>query len=136
MRQRAGLCCRELSSLSGSRSPFAKMVVLGFYDGPTSGVAECTHCDSVYVFDTLAWDDAQDMRIYALSSLPREAMDELVNLLSVATSEAPRWPVWVPIWRFTSPVSEDHVRRQVDLILSRAGPPSFVVASENLARTI
>lgn len=134
MKRTSRICCRELPSLVDAASPFARIVALGYYDGPTSGVAECEHCPESYRFDMLAWDVQQDVRVYSLSALPPNSVAELVKC--IPAPNPPHWPVWVPTWRFGSREKEEETQRQVARVLSRAGPVLFVIASEDLAASI
>jgi len=55
------------------------MVVLGYYDGPTEGIAECPE-GHVAVIRMLDWDDQQDIRIFAVTEIPEESFDTLAAL--------------------------------------------------------
>ena len=91
-------CCQKPTALTNAPSPFSKLLVLGFYDGPTSGVLQCGTCSTVYKFDMLDWDDAHEVRIFRLASLPADSLDQCVQAL--AEPKPPRWPVWA--WRTSS----------------------------------
>ena len=43
-------CCQDPHTLRNGPSPFFKIVALGFYDGPTSGVLQCQTCQAVFKF--------------------------------------------------------------------------------------
>lgn len=128
------ICGRDLSSLTGAPSPFGRIVALGHYDGPTSGVAECRDCPEAYRFEMLAWDAGQDLRVYSLAPLPPDSATELIR--AIGAPNPPHWPVWVPTWRFASREREQGAQREVDRVLNRADPARFVIASADLATAI
>ncbi|GEM_PF-1452453 len=120
-------CCQRLETFSNIKSPFSKIIALGFYDGPTSGMAQCEICSAIYKFVMLDWDDSQDIRIFSLSPIAKPAWIRMVNLLS--KHESPKWPVWFPKWEFTSEAVRNHVDSEADKILANAGRPELIIAS-------
>lgn len=123
--------CAEPAHLNETASPFSKIIVLDYYDGPISGVAQCARCDAAYVFQMLDWDEDQDIRTYSLSPLPSESFARLVQALT-ALGE-PKWPVWVPIWTFPTESIRQTVEREVGTTLQAKGPPtSMISSSDNL----
>ena len=44
------LCCREFARYSKMPSPFDRVIVLGWHDGPTEGLVRCGSCNRVYRF--------------------------------------------------------------------------------------
>lgn len=115
-------------------SPFSKIIVFGYYDGPTSGIVQCRLCTTVYKIETLDWDNMQDMRICSLALLQTPYFNQLVNLLTPLGT--PTWPVWVPIWKFESQEKEEILNRQVQEIVEKAGKVSLVIATENIATEV
>jgi hypothetical protein len=71
------ICCQRLSK---GPSPF-EVSMLGWYDGVTSGVAKCRACGRTYHFEMLAWDDEQEMRVYAFKEVTKATYDAIVLLL-------------------------------------------------------
>lgn len=120
-------CCQELEAFSNIKSPFSKIIALGFYDGPTSGIAQCEICSTPYKFVMLDWDDNQEVRIFSLAPITLPAWNQMVNLLS--KHESPKWPVWFPRWEFPSEIVRDNVDSETDKILASAGIPELVIAS-------
>jgi hypothetical protein len=120
-------CCQHPETLTGVKSPFTKILALGFYDGPTSGVLQCATCSAVHKFEMLDWDDDHEIRIFRLAALPPDSLAQCVAALSRA--ETPRWPVWVPSpWRWLPEEkgpAEDQVVQQV---LARAKPAELLIA--------
>ena len=120
-------CCQNPAALTNAHSPFSKILALGFYDGPTSGVLQCATCSSVYKFDMLDWDDDHRVRIFRLAALPGDSLTECVKALE--QPEAPHWPVWVPSrWNLPSEESRELADRKVQRILDRAQPAELIIA--------
>jgi hypothetical protein len=104
-------------------SPVQKVLAFGHYDGPTDGVLQCGD-GQTYRFDLLAWDkETQDVRVFALSPLPRPEWERLIALCT--GREAPRWPVWAFRW-------QEPLRQPIEDLLRRAGPVEWALATEDL----
>lgn len=124
-----GTCCRFLiGTVSRVPSPFSRVVAVGYYDGPTSGVVECGVCATLYRFEKLDWDDEQDVRIFSLSPVRGRSISELTQ---DSGGVVPSWPVWV----LGGAATED-AARLVEEISAAADPVEFIVATENLLGTI
>jgi hypothetical protein len=113
-------------------SPIDRVIVFGWYDGPTAGVLQLGEDGPVYRFALLdegqLAEDENDLRAYGLYSLPADAWSRLVT--AVSPYMAPRWPVWVPLWRFPSDEIRQTVERETDQVLASAGPLSWVIVGE------
>jgi hypothetical protein len=120
-------CCQDPVTLANTTSPFSRIFVLGFYDGPTSGVLQCATCLAEYKFDMLDWSDDQETRVFRLASLRAGSLAQCVDAL--AQAGPPRWPVWVPA---RSNLRSEEAREQADRtirdILARAEPAQLIVA--------
>jgi hypothetical protein len=134
MRANELICCQHLQTKSAMRSPFGRIISLGFYDGTTSGIAQCSHCSRFYKYELVAWDSNQDVRIYSLADVPQESFDALVRLLSVV--KGPTWPFWVPILPSDSGPEVGVLKRAIDSELAKAEPPGQVIVSRHLDREI
>jgi hypothetical protein len=86
-------CCAEFSVLSEGASPFREDIVLGYYDGPTEGIVRCQKCGRVYHYVMVAWDEGQDVRVYALWALRLDLFSQVERLL--VAEGPPRYPDWV-----------------------------------------
>jgi hypothetical protein len=128
------VCCQQLLTKSAMRSPFGRIISLGFYDGTTSGVAQCLHCSRFYKYELVAWDSSQDLRIYSLAALPQESFEALLKLLSGV--ERPTSPIWIPILPSDSSQDMSVLKRSIDAELAKAEPPSHVIASRHLDQEI
>jgi hypothetical protein len=124
-------------------SPISRILVLGYYDGPTNGVLQCGEAGAVYKFDFVydlvdglssPEDRLLELRVYSLAPLPAKALTELASAYS--RFWPPRWPVWVPIWHFGNKDDEEAMNRLTDQVLRQAGPVNWVVASFDLTGTI
>jgi hypothetical protein len=113
---------------------FAKILAFDYDDGPTEGLAWSEHCLVSVKFDLLAWDERRELRIFSLAPLPPHSFAEVVAACSVMGS--PRWPVWVPIWRFATEQQRLVAEQAVDNVLAGARPPELVVAARDLSREL
>lgn len=116
-----------------SRAPFKKVLALGWYDGATSGLAQCSQCSDVFKYDIVAWDSDQERRMFAFSPIAPQEFDHIVSLLSRA--EEPKWPFWCPRWQFT-PVEKERLKTDIDERLARANRPAYIVASDRQLETV
>lgn len=128
------VCHRELPPVTELKSPFSKLIALGYYDGPTSGLVQCDTCSAVYRFEMLDWDEDEDVRIFSLSPLPAEAFDQIVKVCEQSSS--PKWPIWVPIWKFASSAEENQANQEIEQILNQAKNPQLIVAAQDLTQEI
>ena len=103
-------------------SPFSRVLALGYYDGPTEGLAQCGHAGPTFRFVMLdnIVGDPEELRIFEMSPLPAGAMDQAAQLL--ALHESPRWPVWVPGW-------QAECKAGIDRILQETGPAEWLIAN-------
>jgi hypothetical protein len=69
-----------------------RLVALGVYDGPTSGIATCSASREYFVFRLLAWDAQQSMRVFSLAPVDSEAAERALE--AIAREEVPDWPEW------------------------------------------
>lgn len=117
-------------------SPVTHVIGLGFYDGVTNGVLK-TADGSVFAFDLIDEQynpDGLDRRTFDLAPLPATAFDALVGVLEPHFS--PRWPCWVPMWKFPSEESRLAVEVQIDHVLAAVGAPAWRVTSDDLVNTV
>jgi len=114
----------------GAPSPCIRLLCLGWYDGPTSGVA-ATSGGRLYRFELLdRRPDADDLRVFAFAPLPGGAWDRLVE--AIEGYQEPRWPVFVPTWKFATPGELERLDRLAVEVLDTSGEPVYVVAAEDL----
>lgn len=123
-------CYHDADFSRGNTSILAKRIVLGWYDGPTAGVGECSACGTALVFEMLAWDELQDERVFSLATLHGGSLDELVTALEPLG--LPQWPEWTPKWQFASDDIQKSVEGTVQGILSQAASPEWVVLTERI----
>jgi hypothetical protein len=117
-------------------SPVTHVIGLGFYDGVTNGVLK-TADGSVYAFDLIDEQynaEGLDRRTFDLAPLPTTAFDALVGILEPHLS--PRWPCWVPLWKFPSEEIRLAAEAQIDHVLAAVGAPAWRVTSDDLVSTV
>jgi hypothetical protein len=116
--------------MSGHRpySPFGRVLSLGWYDGTTSGLAECGSCSTVFKYDLVDWDADQEQRIFALSHTTHQVFDRIVDTLGAF--ESPKWPFWNPRWNIEPPELKKQTKSEVDSYLSRTDKPGLLIVSD------
>lgn len=117
-------------------SPVTHVIGLGFYDGVTNGVLK-TADGSVYAFDLTDEQcnpDGLDRRTFDLVPLSASAFDALVGVLEPHLS--PRWPCWVPLWKFPTEDIRLAVEAHIDRVLAEAASPTWRVTSDDLMGTV
>ncbi len=127
------VCCRNLEGQPNGKSPFQKMIIEGFYDGPTSGLVQCEVCSASYRFLMVDWDDRQDVRVLSLAPLPVQSFDRVVSIISEV--EPVPWPMLYP-WRIPSDDLREFVEVRIKEIVDKAGPPTIVAACSRYGDTI
>jgi hypothetical protein len=128
------ICCEQFASNFAMRSPFGKIVSLGYYDGTTSGVAQCSHCLRSYRYELVAWDSGLDIRVYSLADLAKESFEAIIRLLSDIKS--PTWPFWSPFLTAVSVRRRKKIFTAINNELAKADPPALAIASYQLDREI
>ena len=106
--------------------PAYLMVVLDYYDGPTSGGMQCQVCFAEYRFMMLDWDDQQSDRVYSLEPLPPKSFKQILGVLS--KYELPKFPLWFPSRQYPSEQVQELVERQLAEIMDKAGSATTVIA--------
>jgi len=80
------VCCKNLGR---GDSPF-EIIMLGWQDGLTSGMARCRACGTTYHFEMVAWDQEQEVRIYGFREVSQASYDAVVALhLAPSVTENP-----------------------------------------------
>ena len=114
-------------------SPFTRVLALGYYDGPTNGLAQCGEDGPVYKFDLLDElynPEGLDLRAFALAPAPRNSLAELITAYSPHLS--PQWPLWVPLWMLPTKEIQQAMERVTDEVLGRAGAVEWILAAADL----
>lgn len=121
-------CCKNVKEDAVARSPFGKLLILDWYDGPARGIMICDGCGLSYHFVMLDWNKRHNVRLFGLCALPPRALDDILAFFG----EVPDWPIWMPS---TLRNPSDEVRSALDAfvkpILANAGPPWLVVSWED-----
>lgn len=86
-----------------------RTIVLDWYDGPLGGV--------LLLGDGRVFQFAHDEdSIYVLSPLPVDAFERTLD--AITELGPPKWPIWVPIWRFATTESEMAADAAIDAVLT------------------
>jgi hypothetical protein len=76
-----------------------RVLVTGYFDGPTAGIIDFGAPLDVFCFDEMAFDSERATRVSRLSAVPSDAFEPIVDALSLVFGP-PKWPFWIPIWQF------------------------------------
>lgn len=115
-------------------SPFDRILYLGYYDGPTSGLAKCADAAKAYRFALVAWNSTYENRVYALAETDVKVFDSVVQMLT--DIEKPRWPFWTPRWQFGSSLEESRMSSRIDEALAKIPAASLLIATDHLDESI
>jgi hypothetical protein len=133
-------CCQILLGDQDStvKSPFSKMIVLDWFDGPTYGVVQCSQCEANYIFSTLtaddgsyefsSWDKGKEIYIYGLSHVTPKLHERIISILS--ETEPPQWPIWHRATYKDFPRRDEYLRVDADVmtLLSEVNDIEVVIA--------
>lgn len=97
------------------QKPFRRVVILGYYDGPTDGIAQCDCCGSWFRFDLLDWDPNAEDEVVSLSRLTTEAAERLLAVYP----ESP--------WTFPTKEEEERAHAEIAAALAVAAEPEWVM---------
>ena len=106
----------------------ARMILLGYYDGPTEGVIQF---ESRAVYRFVMPDEENQLcrqsfpREYVFHPLPTNALDRLEAVL--AEHLVPQRPAWYVNWEFETPEIECEMADRVGAILAEARPAAWLV---------
>lgn len=64
----------------------ANILTLDYYDGPVSGIAVCSGCNTCYSFNMLDWTDDHRYRLYVLFSVEFTAFESFKHTIEDANA--------------------------------------------------
>lgn len=123
------------TSFSHSEWQVARLIALGYCDGPTEGFVELANGKGAYRFEMIGEDRERDLRAVRLSALPSDAFDEIAKILQAELGSA-RWPTWVPRWEFASETRRHETEQRIDAISARARPFAIAACDDTLERCL
>lgn len=112
--------------------PSGKTIVVGWYDGPTSGFLQDADSLAERTFRLVSWNKSRSVRLFAIARLAIGSFARAVAALELYAT--PRWPVWVV--RPDPPVVDRATCATVDRLLSSAGEPTWLIAVDNRSGSI
>ncbi len=108
-------------------SPITRVIILDFYDGALGGVMEVAGGGGAYRFECVNVTAEEPHRAFDLRPLPAGSFDRLAGILGEHLD--PRWPVWMPVWAFSTDDIREEVERRTDGILELAGEPRWRITT-------
>lgn len=106
----------------------SRLILLGYYDGPTEGVIEFEGGRSFHFEmpnEEHQLSNRSLLREYTFTALPAGSVDRLETVL--AEHLTPCRPIWNVNWVFPSAAAESRTNEQVSGILSQAAAPAWAV---------
>jgi glycine cleavage system aminomethyltransferase T len=106
-----------MTDMSTTRSEIRRLIALRYYDGPTQGLVllAIDGRDRTFIFEMISWDDSQDRRVFALCEIEDGAALDRVS----SVAGPPKWPIWVPDWKFRSDKERANADEVVDHIMAQ-----------------
>ena len=117
-------------------SPVTHIIGFDYYDGVTAGVLKTVN-GSAYRFHLIGEEinsEGLDHRTFELAPLPSGSFEAIIA--AVGPHIIPRWPCWVPIWKFPTDEIRRTVEETIDQVLATARKPAWRVESQNLTDTV
>jgi hypothetical protein len=108
-----------------------RLLVLGFYDGPTEGFASGINGDLPYFFKVAAWDEGQNRRLYLLGQIPKPIYQELLAILT-SVEQTSSDCIWTPSWKFDNVELEARVNSIVEIGRKSLDVPAALALGESL----
>jgi hypothetical protein len=77
-----------------------RVLVTGYYDGPTEGIIDFGDEFGVFCFKEAAFDNEREVRVLKLARVAPEPFEAIIGALR-SNLGPPKWPFWVPMWKFS-----------------------------------
>lgn len=108
-----------------------EVIALGYYDGATEGLVKDFGIFGPIYFKLVAWDELQDMKLFAATKIDKNAYFEISKLL-LGHGDNVTSPVWVPKWEFGNKVLEKKADRIVLTLEERVKKPDILVYCDDI----
>jgi hypothetical protein len=130
---------RSLHEGTNCPSPITRVLAFDYHDGPREGILQLGDGGEVYRFVLIeeierTGPDADNVRVFGLSPLPPQTLDQITDLVSPYSK--PRWPVWVPLWRFPTETIRQEIDSRVEALLEPVGPVVWRITTTDLVGTL
>lgn len=128
------VCCQIAFSEQPQPSPFERVISLGFFDGTTSGIAECSICARAHRYGLVAWDEDQQWRAFAFGELQRGVFPDVIAACS--SLGTPRWPIWVPLFTGIDSADRASIVESIDRAAGHDTGIDRLLVAERIEREI
>lgn len=112
-----------------------RVVVTGYYDGPTEGIIDFGDDVGVFCFEEVAFDNDRQIRVSKLSRVRSAQLESLIDALSSALGP-PKWPFWMPTWRFEDENVRRRLEAELDEFCATAEPTLAVLTDDTLKKCL
>jgi hypothetical protein len=110
-----------------------RVLVTGYFDGPTAGIIDLGDEFGVFCFEEVAFDNDRQARVFRLSAVPSNLFQIIINALS-SVFGPPKWPFWMPIWQFEDENVRCTIESQLDALCARAEVTLAVLTNDSLKK--
>ena len=110
-----------------------RVIVTGYYDGPTEGIIDLGDDVGVFCFEEVAFDNGRQTRVSKLSRVPAEQLESIIAALSSALGP-PKWPLWMPMWQFEDENLRLKIEAELDAFCARAEATVAVLTDDTLKK--
>lgn len=112
-----------------------RVLVTGYFDGPTEGIIDLGEPIGVFCFDEMAFDAERETRVSRLSAVPIDLFERIVDALS-SVFGPPKWPFWIPLWQFEDENVKRKIESQLDALRARAVVTLAVLTDDSLEKCL
>lgn len=110
-----------------------RVVVTGYYDGPTEGIIDFGDDIGVYCFEAVAFDFGREMRVLKLARVASEQLESVLETLCSALGP-PRWPFWVPMWSFSDEKTQRSTEDQLDAFCAKGETVAAALTNDTVEK--
>jgi hypothetical protein len=122
---------KDSETIAPSLAP-KRVLALDWYDGARSGLAEYDGHRTLFQFQLVSPDTSEPWA-FALRASPIEHLTDLDEVLKPLGR--PRYPVWVPLWRFESEREKDRAEALVKMAMESSSPVIGIVIARRIEDT-
>jgi hypothetical protein len=108
-----------------------RLIAFEYYDGPTEGIVDLGSDVGAYCFKVMAMDVERELRVLKLKHLSSDRFDAIVTMISVSLGP-PKWPIWVPLWEFTTDEARLDAESTIDGMCSSGTTITAVLCNDTL----
>jgi len=125
----------DLLSIDAAKWKVRQVIVFDWHDGAREGICSLNLPKSSFYFELLAeraTPDDLDDRLYGLSSIPDDTVNQVIRILS--DLGPPTMPQWIPVWDFPRPDTRDKAEDEIESILASRQKAAVVIHTRDMKK--